>query len=145
VITGTGSSPVMLQRLRPVLGSHARLSNVWRLGSRSVLPRAVHEPSLPRASWQRRACAARRWHACNAAAAAAPASAPVDASQPQSAATAEADRSTAYPFPEIEEKWQRCACITSSQLSQAARGKAGRQRLTTHTPIVQVLGGAQDV
>lgn len=145
LITDTGSSPGMLQRLRPVLGSHARISNVWRLGSRSVLPRAAHETSLHRVSCPRRACAARRWHACHAAATAASASAPVDASQPQSAATAEADRSTAYPFPEIEEKWQRCACITSSQLLQAARGKAERRRLTTHTPIVQLLGGAQDV
>lgn len=119
VVNSAAKPPAMLQRLRPLLGSHARLSNVWRLGSRCLLPRAVPEStSAAGLAWRTHrtphtpCIAGRRGHACRTAATAAPASPPAQAAQQQPAASGgDAARSTAYPFPDIEAKWQRCVGV----------------------------------
>lgn len=113
----------MLLRLRPTLG-HARLSNAWRFGSSCLLPRVLASMKPAEAASRLAISPCRLVRLRPVSTAAAPATGtsllaevrhPADAGAAGEASTS--GRSNAYPFPEIEEKWQRCVCAERRRLS----------------------------
>lgn len=131
------SPPSMLQRLRPALG-HARLSNAWRFGSSSLLPRAAATAKPSETAFSRRlgsSCRLARLRTVSKAAAPATQASPAADTRQAAEAGAPGDagtggRSTAYPFTEIEAKWQRCAgtlmpCMHAGRWSIATAAAAG--------------------